>query len=173
MEQQKSETQINELDAQVDILSCDKCDKTYSSQGSLTRHANFVHESKSFECDRDQCDKKYKMKDMLRRHQKAVHDGSQHACDKCDKIYPYSESLRRHIISIHEKDGGKEQEKDLSRYKMDINTYFSCKNSFLFLEAYSCTLLKADLHQDINIGLTVIIMEHFKGSALLCAKILM
>ena len=117
MDQQKSETQINELDAQVDNLSCDKCDKTYSSQESLTRHANFVHESKSFECDQDQCDKKYKMKDMLRRHQKAVHDGSQHACDKCDKIYPYSESLRRHIISIHEKDGGNEQENDLSRYE--------------------------------------------------------
>ena len=130
LEQQKSETQINELDTQVDILSCDKCDKTFSSQGSLTRHVNFVHESKSFECDRDQCDKKYKMKDMLRRHQKAVHDGSQHACDKCDKIYPYSESLRRHIISIHEKDDGKEQVQDLSRYKMDINIFHVKTHSF-------------------------------------------
>ena len=80
--------------------NCDKCDKRYSDKSSLNRHMQSVHENVQFNCDH--CDKRFSHKDNLNIHIKNVHDHIRYNCEKCGKSFSQKGNLNTHIKSVHD-----------------------------------------------------------------------
>lgn len=104
-------------DEKREQLSCDSCDKSFSSSRKLENHIMNIHQSrkstsvasedessdgddeseKIFTCDA--CPKKFKKPSLLARHIK-THDPNKrpHECEKCQKRFPSRSALVRHDV---------------------------------------------------------------------------
>ena len=67
---------------------CEKCGKSYTTKGSLTKHIKVAHEkTKDHHCT--MCDKSYALLEHLIRHLKSTHDRIQRE-PKCRTVSPHS-----------------------------------------------------------------------------------
>ena len=84
-----------------ELFSCDKCDKTYQTQGALRSHIQVVHKGLKHKCS--QCSKEYVENRDLQKHFCSTHEGIKELfpCDKCDKTYQSRDGLRSHIQGAH------------------------------------------------------------------------
>ena len=100
------------------LLSCDNCDRKFTTQAEVEEHKNYSHSGETnFKCN--QCDKVFAKKRYLRDHGK-VHTGANliHTCPICNKTF--SHGLKVHM-RVHT------QEKP---FQCDIcNISFSVKSS--------------------------------------------
>ena len=74
---------------------CDKCEKEYTTQGSLTVHKAKEHEGKRYPCD--YCDHQAKEAGALQIHLDAIHNGILYKCHEC----PF-ESTSKYYVKQHE-----------------------------------------------------------------------
>ena len=85
--------------------SCPKCQKTFISEVSLSKHKKFVHEltkttEHKFKCKL--CSKLYSKRHHLETHFKSKHEGFRYKCSDCGKQYTNPGNLYRHIRSVHQ-----------------------------------------------------------------------
>ena len=84
-------------------LTCDICEKTFSSSHYLQYHINYVHsENKIFTCKH--CMKNFKAPNHLKLHIKRLHSkNNQHFCNKCTANFGLQYDLKVHM-KTHVKD---------------------------------------------------------------------
>merc|ERR550519_439727 len=63
-------------------ISCDQCDKSFMSRGSLRTHISFKHDGIDYPCSK--CNYKATTKGLIRVHIRAVHEGIRFPCSKCE-----------------------------------------------------------------------------------------
>lgn len=82
-------------------ISCEVCDKPFSSEVLLRTHIATVHSqiSKTFQCST--CDKEFKSYTGLKHHNDIVHCKNTYKCRKCDNIFSQRLSLARHVATEH------------------------------------------------------------------------
>ncbi|XP_026668178.1 zinc finger protein 62 homolog [Ceratina calcarata] len=82
-------------------LSCDKCDKVYSTRQGLIEHQKAHEDDFYLECSI--CHLRYKRKAGLRHHQIRVHSNieAKYMCDHCGKRFKLKVDLGLHIEKIH------------------------------------------------------------------------
>uniref|UniRef100_A0A8D8PR15 Zinc finger protein 845 n=1 Tax=Cacopsylla melanoneura TaxID=428564 RepID=A0A8D8PR15_9HEMI len=76
----------------------DKCDGTFATTSSLSRHLDW-HRGKKFRCD--DCGKSFSTKDTLNEHIKTVHLGQTYNCSDCPKTFLKKQGLIAHISNEH------------------------------------------------------------------------
>ena len=74
--------------------SCDQCEKTFTTGGTLTRHKLFHNGDKPFSCD--QCGKTFARRDKLTIHIRIHTDEKPYSCKLCDTSYTSSSALSLH-----------------------------------------------------------------------------
>ena len=87
----------------ANLLSCEICNKTFSTKGNLKKHVSSVHERKKpFECEI--CNKVFFEKGTLKIHISSVHEKKKSfECDICEKTFAVKDKLKRHVSFVHEK----------------------------------------------------------------------
>ena len=78
---------------------CDKCDRTYSNLGNLSKHKRSAHEGVKYACD--QCDYQATQQCSLNTHIESIHEGLRYACPQCDYQATRQDHLKRHVDTKH------------------------------------------------------------------------
>ncbi len=99
----------------VKTISCDRCDKTYSSKQELIDHVNFTHENVlAYQCDI--CSTKFGLLTSYHRHMRRSHKIENKAkikkrppvkkpglkCNNCNKSFCSNQNLQDHVNFVHE-----------------------------------------------------------------------
>ena len=84
--------------------SCSKCQKTFISEVSFSKHEEFVHaltkkKETKFKCKL--CSNVYKSRKSFNVHFKSKHEGFRHKCSHCGKQYFSLSSLKQHVDTLH------------------------------------------------------------------------
>ena len=80
------------MEKNLKIVNCEICEKTFSSNGSKSKHMIIVHEEqKKFICN--VCNKSFGYKNELTLHIENYHQGARHVCKNCGKIFARSKSV--------------------------------------------------------------------------------
>ncbi|XP_030385393.1 zinc finger protein 235 [Scaptodrosophila lebanonensis] len=91
-----------DVDLNCSLYICDKCGKSYGSQGHLTRH-QWVHVGKHerpFECNH--CAQRFYTKQFLADHLVRRHSSAYiQRCKKCGRIFPSCDDLANHMKELH------------------------------------------------------------------------
>jgi len=123
--------------SQLEIISCKMCDKTFSSNESLSRHIMSVSCEKSrkkkivnensFKYQCNLCSNKFKFEKTLANHCKKFHNiGYLKDCPFCDNQFEISESveiLYNHMIDFHE------SERESDQFQEVLKENNKCKGS--------------------------------------------
>ena len=83
------------------VYQCNKCDESFTDATALSSHIRATHELKQFECD--YCDKVFASRRSKQRHVDATHLGIKRSCKLCDKDFMTHSGLKAHIKIVHEK----------------------------------------------------------------------
>ena len=86
--------------------SCPKCQKTFISEVSLSKHKLFVHaitktKETKFKCKL--CSNVYAHSKGLQRHFKVKHEGYKYKCSLCGKQYATPSARNEHVDYVHKK----------------------------------------------------------------------
>jgi KRAB domain-containing zinc finger protein len=84
--------------AEVCVVKCETCDKTFKSRGSLRQHQK-THQ-KAFECD--VCGHKFATKAHLKDHLVYHFNPEAFKCDICLRIFTMEGNVRIHKIAVHQ-----------------------------------------------------------------------
>ena len=84
------------------VLSCDHCNKTFSSKQTLDNHLKLHKDDRPFSCEFESCSKKFVCESHLKNHIK-IHKNESNPtqCPHCDKTMTSSGNLQRHIRNRH------------------------------------------------------------------------
>ena len=105
-EKYKTEPIFKELsnDKNKKLLSCEECQKRFSTTKSLRKHISCFHKEKNFKCEI--CNKTFSRINTLEIHIKSAHEGmkkeEKFGCNNCGKLFAEGEDLKLHVKSIHE-----------------------------------------------------------------------
>ena len=80
-------------------FACHKCDYQATTQGTLTRHKQSVHDGVTHTCG--DCKETFTQKSTLHQHQQAIHEGVMQKCDMCSYSSKHRSAVRRHKEDVH------------------------------------------------------------------------
>ena len=87
------------------MLSCEKCNKSFSNSHTLRNHRRNFHEGSIKKVEKLSCNlsnKTFTEKHTLRRHILCIHEGSKKfQCKSCEKSYGREDLLRCHVSEKH------------------------------------------------------------------------
>ena len=95
---EEEEEEEQSLTAQ-NVLSCSKCDKTYSRADTLRAHERAVHGKKALKCS--VCLKVFSSSQALHRHTDTHIDERPHECSICGRTFQRKDSLTYHMHTVH------------------------------------------------------------------------
>ena len=98
------------------VYECDGCDKSFTREEHLKRHAKIHTEEPVHRCEVQGCDKAFTRKERLTRHYKVTHLGQEPDrpfwCNHCGKDFQRKEHLQRHEKNIHGNGGSSDMDMD-------------------------------------------------------------
>lgn len=98
------------------VYECDGCDKAFTREEHLKRHAKIHTEEPVHRCEVQGCNKAFTRKERLTRHYKVTHLGQEPDrpfwCNLCGKDFQRKEHLQRHEKNIHGNGGSSDMDMD-------------------------------------------------------------